>query len=256
MKRANGFTFIELTVVLAIVGIAGVLTLGVARQGFLQEYHFARSARSLVNALHLAKIRALGERKAIRVFSSQTVGTVDGYGWYPQVEFQYVADAPNPLVVGDYVTFSGLNEHSDMNGVPHYVSSVQAVDADANKYKFTCEYYSEGLRSEIFGTADQPAFTMPLSWSSRLVIRKEPTISGTDTTDNEYFIYTDKGFNVTSSDAENIGDDLVVKFDSRGLPVNQAGYQFRFEPAKPDKQLDLSKWVSVTPIGKVTMGNP
>lgn len=240
--RQQGFTLIELMVVVAVIGIIAAMTVGLYRKGLLRESAQSKIARGLVTSLQLARIRALNNLAAMSI----TNGTFDSAN-----TVVIFTSANHGLSTGDYVTFTNLDVHAAMNGGTYYVTVL-----DANR--FQCLHYT------TLTTSDTTGIARCLSRAGKLVIWKRSAFVSTYTTQeqqlrqmesDENFVYDDREFLVWNGldvAATQAADFFTVSFTSRGFASVTTGYQVLVgtNPPKPSRM----KYLTVFPSGKVQPG--
>ncbi len=72
MSRSKGFTVIEMVVVVTIIAIMAAVTLPLGL-GWIAEYRFSSAARSLSNAVLMARMRGIENRAVFTITASQTI---------------------------------------------------------------------------------------------------------------------------------------------------------------------------------------
>lgn len=250
MKRTDrGFTLAELMVVIAVWGIMAALALLAYRQGLYREYDVSKEMRSLVNAIQLARMRAI-ESNTISTITQGVSSTSAGSGWYSKVTFT----APNHgLQTGDCVIFSGLSAHSGMN-VGTYSVTVSGTDT------FVCDYYSKVPTTSVDSAG---AVARNVSRAAQLVIMKQsanPTQAQLDSpgtfayNDKQVMVWDAADTTLNSTTLAGSGYQVTVGFDSRGFAVNPAGYQLAVAVA-PAADMVARKRIRVSPMGKVSPGS-
>ena len=70
MSRSKGFTVIELVVVLTIIAVLTAITLPMGIS-WIAEYRFSSAARSLSNAVLMARMRGIENRAVFAITASQ-----------------------------------------------------------------------------------------------------------------------------------------------------------------------------------------
>lgn len=162
MKRSNGFTLIELCVVLAIMLIIASVAIPYG-MNTMEAYRFTAMSRSFINCVLMARMRAIENRSVFRITSS-------GAGSTPErTKFTTVVDVPlrfraNTLLVtpgnGDRLMFSGLDQNTVANGVEF---EVQVCPKTANPPTFEITY-------PFGGTADTTGTVRNITAPARLMI--------------------------------------------------------------------------------------
>jgi prepilin-type N-terminal cleavage/methylation domain-containing protein len=162
-SRSRGFTVVELVVVVTIIAILTAITLPMGIN-WITEYRFSMAARSLSNAVLMARMRGIENRAVFTITASATTTSTPFSAACPGIEFTTNMDhgltKPNPVVAnalvlppplpaiwspvvncrcvknlavatppptpGDMVMFSGLNHTKSMNGAEFEVLTVTA----------------------------------------------------------------------------------------------------------------------------------
>jgi prepilin-type N-terminal cleavage/methylation domain-containing protein len=241
-SRQEGFTLVELMVVVAVVGVVAALTVGLYRQGLLTESAKSRISRGLVTSLHLARIRGLNNLAVVPITN----------GTYDSVNTVVVFTAANHgLSTGDYVTITHLDTHASMNGATYYVTVL-----DVNR--FQCLHYTTIAGNDTTGRA------RCLNKAGKLVIWKRSAFESTYVTqteqlqqmeNDENFIYDDAQFlvwNGLDATATQAASNFTVSFTSRGFASVIAGYQIVVGTNPPASGRE--KIVTIFPSGKVQPG--
>ncbi len=241
-SRQQGFTLIELMVVVAVVGIVAAMAMGLYRQGLLTESAQTKITRGLVTSLHLARIRGLNNLAVVNITN----------GTYDSANTAVVFTAANHgLSTGDYVTFTGLDVHAAMNGGAYYVTAL-----DANR--FQCLHFT------TLSTNDTTGVARCLNRAGKLVIWKRSAFQATyptreeqlqQTESDENFVYDDRQFlvwNGLDAATTKAADYFTVSFTSRGFCSVNTGYQIVVgtNPQRNTKE----KYVTIFPSGKVQPG--
>ena len=286
--RTGGFTLVEVIVLLFIMAILAAFAVAGYRQGLFREYAQSAQIRAMVNALHLAQWRALKGGTAIPIIQGTSVTLSDA--WYHEVEI--TTAFAHSFKVGDWVSFSdiaslppGAIGHSGLN-VGRYC--VLSVGGGLSPTTFRVSYLSQ-VPPAVSDIPQSPPYPSPApvpmvrnaTGAAKLVIVKSsqirsmlssggPTLEAQAqgiTSDPQNFVYDDSsmfvwgytGSGYASPEVVNLPENptyaLTVRFNSRGLPADPAGYQLavgnnpsEFGAGHP------RKIITITPTGKINPG--
>jgi prepilin-type N-terminal cleavage/methylation domain-containing protein len=266
MKRLNtGFTLVELMAVLAVTGILAMLAVLGYNRGIYKEYVLSQQMRSLVNAIHVAQWRALQNKFSVPITTGQSTGAkIDPGGWYPQVTFD--TSTKHGFAVGEMVIFANLNAHTSLNVGRYYVASVPADT------QFTVDWFTQiedtDLDQPQLGSTEVPT-VFNTKTSSQIILMKRSYVNSLTTAaerkkvleDPQSFVYDDVEIRVwdandttlTALQIDDVGYQVTIAFDGRGLPTNPAGYQLALGKSQADKV--VRKFVTVSPTGRIAPGS-
>lgn len=259
----EGFTLIELMVVLGITGLFVVLAVMGYNRGILLEYAVSQQMRSMVNAIHVAQWRALQNKNSAFIQQGQSTGTLIQPGnWYPEVTFDTVT--PHGLLVGDMVIFTNLAQHTSMNVGRYYVASIPTT----TQFKIDCytQVPSTDMDTDPGALSTERPAVLNTRTASTLILMKSSYVKAQGQplqsqllADPQNFVYNDTiirvwdmnaTFNASQVDAQTF--QIQLAFDARGFPANPAGYQLALGKAPADQV--IRKRITVSPTGKIGPG--
>jgi prepilin-type N-terminal cleavage/methylation domain-containing protein len=242
MSRSKGFTVIEMVVVVTIIAIMTAVTLPLGL-GWIAEYRFSSAARSLSNAVLMARMRGIENRAVFTITASQTSTSTPFSLACPGMIFTTNVDhglsPPDPVVTnalvlppplpaiwgpvvncscvrnlasstppprpGDVVMFSGLNKTTSMNGAEFEVITVTAAN------KLGVQHAVSPTLGDIAGP-DTAGTVRNLVAPGRL--RIVPAVNKvTPTTDNE------ESFIASAYTIKEEGSSIVFRYDTDKFEV-------------------------------------
>jgi len=169
VKAGRGFTFVEMIVVLAVIGLALALTVPMGSR-WISDYRFSATSRAMVNAANLVRMNAIGGPITINITQIAQGGTSTEFALTAATNIVYttppysgafgfpggVTDAKLffPIQENDYVTLVGFRSPDYVNGVlfrvsspPTYGTPTQVVGTTTQwtmpSFSFKCKSCSE-----------------------------------------------------------------------------------------------------------------
>jgi len=207
MKRASGFTLIELSVVLAVMAVVSAIAIPYGMRTF-ESYRFSAMSRAFANAVLMARMRAIENRCVFPITASQAGSSP---GW---TKFTTALDVPlrfraNTLGTipgnGDRVMLSGLDKNTNVNGGEY---EVQTCPKGVNPPTFE-------VNCPFGGTPDTRGTVRNLTAPARLIILPaEHKVSANWGVDPATGMYRNEdNFGASGYTVREEGSDIVFSFD-------------------------------------------
>jgi prepilin-type N-terminal cleavage/methylation domain-containing protein len=233
MSRSKGFTVIELVVVLTIICVMTAVTLPMGL-GWLADYRFSMAARSLSNAVLMARMRGIENRAIFTITSSQQV-TTGPFSSCVGLEFTTNVDhglsQPIPAVTGltcpgptktpisttngDMVMISGLNLTRSMNGGEFEVLAISATD----KKKFTVQHTFSSVLGDTVGSDNQGTVRNVTAPGRLRIVPAVSTATPDLTATPDSSAYNQESFKASAFTVKEEAASIVFRYDTDKFEV-------------------------------------